>query len=114
MKYLQALLLTLLLATAGFGDSRKWEPGIVINMTETDVTSELRTPRNTLHYTIETQDKVYYADYSYKPTQQSRSSLPDIAVNVEVRVAIEGHTVYILDTSGKEVKLHVTKKAIKK
>jgi|HubBroStandDraft_1064217.scaffolds.fasta_scaffold159441_1 hypothetical protein len=114
MKSFRLLLLILLLASATFANSRDWQSALVINMTETDVTGELRSPKNTVHYTIETKDRVFFADYSFKPNQQSRGGVPDIAVNVPVQVAIEGKHVYILDTAGKEVKLHIVKKTVNK
>jgi hypothetical protein len=106
--------ISLLFATATLANTRDWKPAVVINLTETDVTSEFRIPKNTMHYTIETDQMVYFADYAYKPTQQSRDSVPEIAVNVPIKIAVEGRSAYVLDVTGREVKLHIVKKAIKK
>jgi hypothetical protein len=109
-KFLVLLLASVISASATVANTRAWKEAIVINVTETDVTGELHSPKNTMHYTIETPDTIYFADFAYKPSQQGKSSIPDIAVNVPVKIAVEGHSAYILDTAGREVKLHVKKK----
>jgi hypothetical protein len=114
MKKFRLLALALLCATACFAVPRNWIQGMVINMTETDVTGEVRGRFNTIHYTVETDTMIYTMDYVYKPDKQSATSLPNIAVNVPVEVAIEGSHAYVRDVGGKEVKLHIVKKAVKR
>jgi hypothetical protein len=108
------LLMMMVLATACWASTRNWKEAMVINVTETDVSGQLKVPTNTMHYTIETADTVYNADYSWKPGQRNATGAPNIAVNEPTKVAIEGKNVYILDASGKEVKLHIVGKAKKK
>jgi hypothetical protein len=114
MKPFRLLLLILTFATACQAGNRDWQQALVINMTETDVTGEVRGQFNKVHYTIETETMIYFVDYVYKPNKQNASAMPNIAVNVPVQVAIEGHHIYIQDVGGKEVKLHIVKKAVKK
>jgi len=114
MRKLFLLILPLCLATASFANSRAWIEAVVINVSETDVTSELRAPKNTMHYTIETVDTIYFADFAFKPGERKDGTAPDIAVNEPTKIAVEGKHVYILDGKGKEVKLHITKKTSNK
>jgi hypothetical protein len=69
--------------------------------------------KNTMHYTIETDDMIFFADYIYKPGQHSNSHPPDIAVNALTKIAISGKHAYVLDVTGKEVKLHIVRKTKK-
>ncbi len=114
MKKFRLLILTMLAATASLANTRQWKTASVVDASETDISGELRGKRNIMHYTIETDDMIYFVDYTYKPGQHSNSRAPDIAVNVLTKIAIEGRHAYILDVSGKEVKLHVVKKTTKK
>jgi hypothetical protein len=82
----------------------------LINSSETEQTGGFKGDTNTLHYTIETDDAIYYVDYAYRPGQHGGSGAPDIAQNVTIKMAVEGKTAYILDVNNREVKLHVTKK----
>jgi hypothetical protein len=110
MRRILLLAVLSVVASACWATTRNWQDAMVISTSETDITSDLRAPKNTLHYTIETEDMVYYVDYSYKPIKGSESGAPDIAVNVATKIAIEGSHAYILDTQGREVKLKVKKK----
>jgi hypothetical protein len=114
MKKWKTLMLTIVLASACWASTRNWKEAMVINVTETDVSGQLKVPTNTMHYTIETADTIYNADYSWKPSQRNATGAPNIAVNEPTKVAIEGKHVYILDANGKEVKLHIVGKAKKK
>jgi hypothetical protein len=113
MKRLWLLLLTVSIATASLANTRAWKSAIVINVSETDVSGGIRRDANTLHYTIETDDMIYFVDYTYKPGQHDKSGAPNVAVNVETKIAVEGKSAYILDDTGKEVRLHVVKKTKK-
>ncbi len=113
MRTVRLLLLTLSLAATAFAGTRDWKHARVVDSSETDVSGEMRASKNTVHYTIETQDALYFVDYTYKPDQHSDNRPPDLAVNVETKIAIEGKHAYILDVTGKEVKLHIVKKKVK-
>jgi hypothetical protein len=113
MKRFRLLALTAVLATASMVLAREWKTGRVVNATETDVSSKAWGEKNTIHYTIETDDMIYFADYSYKPGQRSNNHAPDLAVAEPTKIAIEGRHAYILDVAGKEVKMHITKRTSK-
>jgi hypothetical protein len=114
MKKFRLLMLTMMVATASLANTRKWKTASVVDASETDVSGEVRGKRNIMHYTIETDDMIYFVDYTYKPGQHGNSRAPDIAVNVLTKIAIEGRQAYILDVTGREVKLHIVKKTTKK
>jgi hypothetical protein len=114
MKKLCLLMAMLVVATASLANTRDWKLARIVDSSETAVSGELRGKRNTMHYTIETEDRVYFADYTYKPDQHNNNRPPDIAANIVTKVAIEGRTAYVLDVNGKEVKLHIVKKAAQK
>jgi hypothetical protein len=113
MKKFGLLILAMLIATVSVANTRAWKPARVINVSETDVSGELRGNTNTVHYTIETADMIYFANYAYKPDHHSKNHPPEVAINVETKVAIEGKHAYLLDTAGAEVKLHIVKKTKK-
>src|ERR1700674_5774864 len=110
MKKLGMLMVALLAASGCLAGARNWKEGKIEATSETDVAWKVWGQKNTLHYTIETEDMVYFADYTYKPGAHGDSHGPNIAVNVLTKIAIEGRHAYILDVAGKEVKLHITKK----
>jgi len=93
---------------------RKSRVNALVNSSETDVSSKAWGEKNTIHYTIETDDMIYFADYSYKPGQHNNGRAPDLAVTELTKIAVEGRRAYILDVAGKEVKMHITKKSSKK
>ena len=110
MKKFRLLLLTMLAATASLANTREWKTARVVDASETDVSGEVRGKRNIMHYTIETDDMIYFVDYTYKAGQHSNNRAPNIAVNVLTKIAVEGKHAYILDVTGREVKLHIVKK----
>ncbi|MGB7732000.1 MAG: hypothetical protein WBL50_28555 [Candidatus Acidiferrum sp.] len=112
MKKFRLLILVLLASTALLASTLDWKPARVINDSETDVTGEMRAEKITMHYTIETDDMVYFVDYSFKPGQKN-SRPPSITANVETKIAIEGKSAYILDATGQELKMHIVKKTAK-
>ena len=114
MKKFGLLVLAATLATASVAVAREWKTARVVNATETDVSSKAWGEKNTVHYTIETDEMIYYADYSYKPSQRSNNHAPDLAVTELTKIAVEGSHAYILDVAGKEVKMHITKRTSKK
>jgi len=114
MKKFWLLMAAMVVATVSLANTRDWKLARVVDASETDVSGELRGKRNTMHYTIETEDMVYFADYTYKPDQHSHNRPPDIAANVLTKIAVEGRHAYVLDVNGKEVKLHIVKKATQK
>ena len=114
MKKFRFLILLLLVSTASLARTREWKTAKVIDTSETDVSGKVWREKNTLHYTIETDDMIYFLDYTYKPGEHSGSRAPDIAVNVLIKIAIEGRHAYILDVTGREVKLHIVRKTTKK
>jgi hypothetical protein len=117
MKRLRLVMVAMMAGTAivagsaRVAEAREWKSARVVDRSETDVSGEMRGQKNTLHYTIETDDMIYFVNYSYKPSKHGQSGAPDIAVNVETKIAIEGRSAYILDVTGKEVKLHIVKKS---
>ena len=113
MKKFRLLLLTVALAAASLASAREWKTARVVNASETDVSSKAWGQKNTIHYTIETADMIYLADYSYKPGQHSDSHAPNLAVTELTKIAVEGRHAYVLDVAGKEVKMHITKKTSK-
>jgi hypothetical protein len=113
MKKLRLLIFTLLVATTSLAKTREWKTAKVQATSETDVSWKVWGEKNTMHYTIETDDMIYFADYTYKPGQHNDSRAPDIAVNALTKIAIEGRHAYLLDVAGKEVKLHIVRKTKK-
>lgn len=113
MKRSSLLLAAILLATICSANARNWKAARVINSSVTEQTGGFKGDTNTLHYTIETDDAIYFVDYAYKPGQHGGSGAPDIAVTTMTKIAVEGKTAYIVDVNGREVKLHVTKKQTK-
>lgn len=114
MKKFWLLMAIMAVAAVSPANARVWKLARIVDSSETAVSGELRGKRNTMHYTIETEDRVYFADYTYKPDQHSNNRPPDIAANIVTKIAIEGRTAYVLDVNGKEVKLHIVKKATQK
>jgi ABC-type uncharacterized transport system YnjBCD substrate-binding protein len=113
MKKLCLLMMTLLVATASLAKTRDWKTAKIEATSETDVSWKLWGEKSTMHYTIETEDMIYFADYTFKPGQHSDSHPPNIAVNALTKIAIEGRHAYVLDVAGKEVKLHIVRKTKK-
>ena len=105
-----SLLMALLATSASLAGARTWKEAKIETTSETDVSWKVWGQKNTLHYTIETEDMVYFADFTYKPGTHGDNHGPNIAVNVLTKIAIEGRHAYILDVTGKEVKMHITKK----
>jgi len=112
MKKLSLLMLTLFFVTAPPANSRQWKMAKVELTSETNVSSKLLGEKNTVHFTIETEDMIYFTEYTFKPGH-SNSHVPDVTANTFSKVAIEGRHAYLLDTTGKEVKLHITRKLSK-
>ena len=113
MKKLGLLILMLLAAAACQASPRQWRFAKVELASETNVSSKLLGDKNTVHFTIETEDKIYFADYSFKPGHGGDNHIPDLGANSLIKVSIEGRHVYLLDANGKEVKLHVVRKISK-
>ncbi|MGC1617594.1 MAG: hypothetical protein WA765_03805 [Candidatus Acidiferrum sp.] len=114
MKKLRFLTLTLLFAASSLAATRHWKTGEVEASSETSVSSKLLGEKNTIHYTIETEDMIYFADYAYKPSQHRDGHAPEIELSVPSKIAVEGRHIYVLDVTGKEVKLHIVRKTAKK
>jgi len=113
MKKLRLLTLTLLVASSSLAKTRHWKPAEIEATSETNVSWKLWGEKTTIHYTIETEDMIYFAEYAFKPGQHSDSRPPQIEINVQTKIAIEGRHIYVLDVTGKEVKLHIVKKTAK-
>jgi hypothetical protein len=113
MKKFTLLMLTMLFATASLAKTRDWKTATVVVTSETDVSWPLWGEKKTMHYTIETSDLICFAEYVYKPDQHNNSRGPDIVLNVPTKVAIDGRHAYVVDVTGKEVKLHIVKKTKK-
>lgn len=104
------MMLTLLAAATSPASERDWIIGKIDLTSENKVSSKLGGEKTTMHYTIQTGDMTYFADYSYKPGQHGENEPPHILLSEPTKIAIEGKTVYVLDVTGKEVKLHIVKK----
>jgi len=113
MKKFSLLMLALLLATTSLAKTRNWKSAKIEASSETDVSWKLFGEKNTIHYTIETEDMIYFADYTYSPGPHTDSHARDIPVNAVTKIAIEGRSAYVLDVNGKEVKLHIIRKTKK-
>ena len=113
MKKCMLLLLAVLIATASVAKGRDWKPGTIVITSQTDVSWPLWGEKDTMHYTIETYDMIYFVEYTFKPSQHSNSRGPDLPLNVLTKIAIEGKHAYIHDVTGKEVKLQIVKKTAK-
>ena len=115
----RAALLFLLFATSYLAEARDWQTAVVIGTSETQVSSPMMSqPKTIVHYTVETKDSLLLLDYTYHPSQKSeeddrpgKNSPPNIALGEEVKLAISGHTAYLVDVHGNEVKLHIKKKS---
>jgi len=112
MKTLSLGILALFLTASAAAD-RDWKLAKIEATSETDVSSKLLGEKNTTHYIIETEDMVYFADYSFNPAHKSDSHPPGISVNALTKIAIHGKTAYVIDVNGKEFKLHITRKTKK-
>jgi hypothetical protein len=113
MRKLSLLVLTLLVAAVSLAKTRDWKTAKIEATSETDVSSKLLGEKNTMHYTIETETMIYFADYTYKPGPNTESNTRSIPVNAITKIAIEGKHGYVLDVNGKEVKLHIVRKVKK-
>ena len=113
MKKPMLLMLTVLMVTASLAKAREWQTGTIVLTSENDVSWPLWGEKNTLHYTIETSDMIYFVEYTYKPSQHNNGHAPNLALNLPTKIAIGGKHAYLLDANGREVKLHIVKKAAK-
>jgi hypothetical protein len=110
MKRQSLLIFVLLFATTSLARTRNWKEAKIEVSSETDVSSKLFGEKNTMHYTIETEDMIYFVEYTFKPSQHSDGHPPNISVNAVTKIAVEGHHAYVQDVAGKELKMHITKK----
>ena len=116
MKKFAALVLLLL---GGTVEARDWQKAVVIGTSETQVTSPMmREQENIVHYTVETKDFLLVLDYTYHPSKKQdepdkpgKNTPPTIALGEEIKLALSGHTAYLIDVHGKEVKMRVKKKS---
>ena len=112
------VVLFLLTATTLCAVAKDWKVATVISMSESTVTSPMMgRPEIIEHYTVETNDLVLELDYSFhrstKPDeadQPGKNSPPRVPLGEATKIAISGHTAYVLDMSGAEVKMHIKKK----
>ena len=114
------LLVTILIAGASFARTRGWKEAKLTDVSVTIVSAAAWGDTNIRHYTIETDDMIYVLDYAYNPAvkapwpgQHSKNRAPDITVNARTKIAIEGKDAYILDDTGREVKMPIMKKTKK-
>ena len=115
-----ALMLLMLAATLGEAKTQNWKDAKVTDVSETIVSAASWGDTNIRHYTIETDEMVYVLDYAYNPAvkapwrgQHSKNRAPDVTVNAKTKIAIEGRDAFILDDTGREVKLPIAKKTKK-
>lgn len=108
----------LLLVVGWIAEAREWQTAVVIGTSETQVSSPMmREPKNIVHYTVETKEFLLLLDYTYHPSKKQdepdhpgKNTPPSIALGEEIKLAVSGHTAYLLDVHGNEVKMHVKKK----
>jgi len=115
-----ALLLLTLHATLIEAKTRTWKDAKVTDVSETIVSAASWGDTNIRHYTVETDDMVYVLDYAYNPAvkapwpgQHSKNRAPDVTVNGKTKIAVEGRDAFVLDDTGREVKLPIAKKTKK-
>jgi len=75
---------------------------------------------NIRYYRIETESTIYVLEYAFNPAvkmpwpnQHSRSRTPDLALNLGTKILVEGRDAYVLDNSGREVKMPIFSKTAK-
>jgi len=108
----------LLLLVANVCWAKEWKTATVIGVTETKVSGPMQhTPKIVLHYTVQTEDMIWFLDYSYNlaansqsPEQHSKNNPPNVSDSMGTKIAIVGSHAYILDLGGAEVKTHIKKK----
>jgi hypothetical protein len=113
-----ATFLFVLAVTAGLAQAKDWKSGAVIGMSQTTVTSPMmRQPKIVLHYTVVTDELTLLLDYTYhpatkpnEPPEPGKTSPPSVALTGTTKVAVEGRHAYVLDISGKEIKMAIKKK----
>ncbi|MGB7284540.1 MAG: hypothetical protein WBE13_19905 [Candidatus Acidiferrum sp.] len=113
MKKLRFLILMLFFATSSLA-ARHWRTAEIEQTSETTVSWKLWGDKTTIHYTIETEDMFYFAEYTFKPGQHHDSEPPKIEMSTQAKIAIEGSHAYVIDVTGKEVKLHIVRKVARK
>jgi hypothetical protein len=117
VKRVAALFLFVLMA-AGTATARHWQSAAIIGVSETTVTSPMmRRAKIIVHYTVVTGEFTLTLDYTYhpptksdEPDQPGKNSPPSVALGGATKISLEGHHAYLLDVSGKEVKMDVKKK----
>ena len=114
------LLVTIWITSVSFAKTREWKEAKVTDVSETIVAAAAWGDTNIRHYTVETDEMIYVLDYAYNPAvkapwpgQHSKNRAPDVTVNAKTKIAIEGKDAYIIDDSGREVKLPIGKKTKK-
>jgi hypothetical protein len=113
-----ATFLFVLGATAGLAQAKDWKPGAVVGMSQTTLNGPMmRVPKIVMHYTVVTDELTLFLDYTYHPPGKSnepqepgKNSPPSVPLTGTTKVAVEGHHAYVLDISGKEVKMAIKKK----
>jgi hypothetical protein len=113
-----ATFLFVLWATAGLAQAKDWKPGAVVGMSQTTLTGPMmHLPKIVMHYTVVTDELTLSLDYTYHPPGKSnepeepgKNSPPSVPLTGTTKVAVEGHHAYVLDISGKEVKMTIKKK----
>ncbi len=113
-----ATLLFVLGVTAGLAQAKDWKPGAVVGMSQTTVTSPMmHLPKIVMHYTVVTDELTLLLDFTYHPPAKSneskepgKNSAPSVPLTGTTKVAVEGRHAYVLDISGKEIKMAIKKK----
>ena len=108
----------MLALSACLAAAKEWKAASVISVSETTVTSPMmRRPEIIEHYIVETNDVVLQLDYSFhrptkpdEPDQPGKNCPPQVPLGGFTKIAVSGHTAYLLDISGAEIKMHIKKK----
>ena len=106
------------MATSGAASARDWKPATIIGTSQTTVTSPMMSrPKIIMHYTVLTNEYTLVLDFTYhapkksdEPEEPGKNSPPSVPLGEPTKIAISGHHAYILDVSGKEVKMDIKKK----
>lgn len=103
-----------------FAQTKNWQDAKVTDISETVVSVAAWGDTNIRHYKIETESTAYVLDYAFNPAvkvpwpkQHSRNRAPDLTVNLGTKIAVDGHDAYVLDSTGREVKMPISSKTAK-
>ena len=120
MKNTVVLVLVLFFASTCMAKPKEWQDATVTDVSINTVSLAAWGDTNITHYQVETLDTVYVLEYAFNPLvklpfpgQHSRGRAPDLTVNKNTKIRIDGKNAHILDDSGRDVKMPIVKKIAK-